>query len=68
MSDKPGYTPAVAEGRDRGRSCPVCGKSAAAVQYPFCSQRCCDVDLGRWLKGSYAIPSHISDLGEGDDG
>ncbi|MDP6013267.1 MAG: DNA gyrase inhibitor YacG [Alphaproteobacteria bacterium] len=68
MSDKPGYTPAVVEGRVRGRSCSICDKSAAAVQYPFCSQRCRDVDLGRWLKGSYAIPSHISDLGVDDDG
>jgi endogenous inhibitor of DNA gyrase (YacG/DUF329 family) len=24
---------------------------------PFCSRRCADVDLGRWLKGAYAIPA-----------
>jgi endogenous inhibitor of DNA gyrase (YacG/DUF329 family) len=24
---------------------------------PFCSKRCADIDLGRWLKGSYAIPA-----------
>jgi endogenous inhibitor of DNA gyrase (YacG/DUF329 family) len=37
-------------------SCPVCGKPAVQAYRPFCSRRCADVDLGRWLKGSYAIP------------
>lgn len=36
-------------------SCPVCNKRAAAEYRPFCSKRCADVDLGRWLNGSYAI-------------
>jgi endogenous inhibitor of DNA gyrase (YacG/DUF329 family) len=36
--------------------CPVCGKPAAARHAPFCSKRCADIDLGRWLKGAYAIP------------
>ena len=36
--------------------CPVCGKPADARLSPFCSRRCADVDLGRWLKGGYAIP------------
>lgn len=38
-------------------SCPICGKEAEAKYRPFCSRRCADVDLGRWLKGSYAIPA-----------
>jgi endogenous inhibitor of DNA gyrase (YacG/DUF329 family) len=39
-------------------SCPVCGKPAAAVARlrPFCSARCADVDLGRWLTGQYRVP------------
>lgn len=37
--------------------CPVCGKAADAAYRPFCSKRCADVDLGRWLTGSYAIPA-----------
>ena len=37
-------------------SCPVCGKPAEARFSPFCSRRCADIDLGRWLKGGYAIP------------
>jgi uncharacterized protein len=36
--------------------CPICGKPAAEMSKPFCSRRCADVDLGRWLKGGYAIP------------
>lgn len=36
-------------------SCPVCGKPAEAKYRPFCSKRCADVDLGRWLTGGYAI-------------
>lgn len=36
--------------------CPQCGKAAEARFAPFCSARCQQVDLGRWLKGSYVIP------------
>ncbi len=45
----------------RGR-CPICGKSfeVAAIDdlpsFPFCSDRCKLVDLGRWIDGAYAIP------------
>ncbi len=38
-------------------SCPICSKPAAANYRPFCSRRCADVDLARWLNGSYAVPS-----------
>ena len=38
-------------------TCPVCGKAAVAAYRPFCSRRCADVDLGRWLTGGYAIPA-----------
>ena len=38
-------------------TCPVCRKPTAADYRPFCSRRCADVDLGKWLTGSYAIPS-----------
>ena len=43
--------------RRTGRArCPVCGKPADAATRPFCSTRCADVDLGRWLTGQYRIP------------
>ena len=38
-------------------ACPICGKPADAHYRPFCSKRCADVDLNRWLGGVYAIPS-----------
>jgi len=41
--------------------CPICGKSGQAATLPFCSRRCADIDLGRWLKGGYAIPGRPED-------
>jgi hypothetical protein len=38
-------------------TCPICDKNSDARYRPFCSRRCADVDLGRWLTGSYAVPS-----------
>ncbi len=42
--------------------CPICAK-AYAVQalndlptFPFCSERCRLIDLGRWIDGEYTIP------------
>jgi uncharacterized protein len=36
--------------------CPMCAKPAIGRFRPFCSRRCADVDLNRWLTGAYAIP------------
>ena len=36
--------------------CPQCAKPVAADFAPFCSRRCQQVDLGRWLAGAYVIP------------
>ncbi|PWJ81581.1 hypothetical protein C7441_110114 [Pseudaminobacter salicylatoxidans] len=38
------------------RACPECGKPSTRDSYPFCSDRCRQVDLNRWLSGSYVIP------------
>jgi uncharacterized protein len=38
-------------------SCPICARESDPKYRPFCSRRCADVDLGRWLKGAYAIPA-----------
>lgn len=43
-------------GKEAGR-CPICGKPSSPEQQPFCSPRCAEIDLGRWLKGVYRIPS-----------
>ena len=37
--------------------CPVCKKPSSQVHHPFCSGRCGDIDLNRWLSGGYVIPS-----------
>ena len=39
------------------RKCPICGKPADEKYRPFCSKRCADIDLNRWLSGGYAIPA-----------
>ncbi|HXC54130.1 MAG TPA: DNA gyrase inhibitor YacG [Rhizomicrobium sp.] len=39
-----------------GGICPICGKPRDQAMRPFCSKRCADLDLARWLKGEYAIP------------
>jgi len=41
--------------------CPQCGKPRVMDFRPFCSSRCRDVDLGKWMNGSYAIPAVEAD-------
>lgn len=49
--------------------CPICDKEATAEYAPFCSKRCADVDLHRWLTGQYAIPAQEDESdGAGPDG
>jgi uncharacterized protein len=51
-------------------ACPICGKPRSERYRPFCSKRCADVDLAKWLRGDYAIPgSPLEDLpGEPGEG
>lgn len=52
-----------------GRSCPICGKPSSREVRPFCSKRCADIDLHRWLGGVYAIPESEAPegpVGEGE--
>jgi endogenous inhibitor of DNA gyrase (YacG/DUF329 family) len=37
------------------RPCPECGRPSSRDTYPFCSTRCKNVDLNRWLTGAYVI-------------
>ena len=50
------------------RPCPICGKPSTQQFHPFCSGRCADIDLNRWLKGAYVIPgkSLLEEAGEDD--
>jgi uncharacterized protein len=45
----------------KSKACPECGDEVAAEFRPFCSKRCADIDLHRWLTGAYAIPSAEED-------
>ncbi|MFK7754008.1 MAG: DNA gyrase inhibitor YacG [Sedimentitalea sp.] len=42
-------------------SCPICDKEPVLKYRPFCSARCADLDLGKWLTGAYAVPSNDPD-------
>ena len=44
------------------RACPICGKPAQQAFLPFCSSRCRDVDLNRWLSGRYVVPGREDDV------
>ena len=46
----------------RARRCPICGKPAAAEFKAFCSRRCADVDLNRWLSGVYVVPGKAEEV------
>jgi endogenous inhibitor of DNA gyrase (YacG/DUF329 family) len=48
------------------RPCPICGKPADPALRPFCSRRCREVDLSRWLSGRYAIPAEDESETDGD--
>ncbi|MGH6926051.1 MAG: DNA gyrase inhibitor YacG [Propylenella sp.] len=45
----------------RPRKCPTCGKPSSRDSHPFCSRRCADIDLNRWLSGRYVIPGAKED-------
>jgi endogenous inhibitor of DNA gyrase (YacG/DUF329 family) len=48
------------------KPCPICGKPATQASHPFCSERCRDVDLNRWLSNSYKIPGRPQDDEDAD--
>jgi uncharacterized protein len=49
--------------------CPICGRAAEPTIRPFCSKRCADVDLGRWLGGVYRVETSetLDESGKKDD-
>ncbi len=53
-------------GSKRG-GCPICGAERSARYRPFCSKRCADVDLGKWMTGGYAAPAAEEDEIDDDD-
>ena len=69
MTSKKSATPRR-KARIAGR-CPSCSAPSKREFRPFCSQRCQDVDLGRWMRGSYRIPTeqapNVAAPGDDDD-
>jgi endogenous inhibitor of DNA gyrase (YacG/DUF329 family) len=54
---KPEQAPNSADRPEKAKPvCPICGRPRDPRYDPFCSKRCADVDLHRWLKGGYVIP------------
>jgi endogenous inhibitor of DNA gyrase (YacG/DUF329 family) len=58
--------PAMARKRTVKVRCPICKKPAKSTdsQFPFCSERCRTIDLGKWASGGYVISSPVSDAEE----
>lgn len=48
-------------------TCPICDKPPLAVYAPFCSKRCSQIDLGRWLGGEYRVPGEPADVTAADE-
>jgi endogenous inhibitor of DNA gyrase (YacG/DUF329 family) len=46
--------------------CPICKKNVKSgdLEFPFCSDRCRTIDLGKWASGAYVIPSPVTDADE----
>ncbi len=64
--DKPGGTRNGAAAEAKARTCPICGKPRVNEYRPFCSKRCADIDLGRWLKGAYVVAGEADADEDGD--
>jgi endogenous inhibitor of DNA gyrase (YacG/DUF329 family) len=52
---KKGRDEAGGSAQATGGKCPICGKPTVHAVRPFCSARCADIDLGRWVSGAYVI-------------
>ena len=52
------------EDKRNSAKCPVCKKRSVAQYRPFCSSRCADIDLSKWLNGNYSVP--ILEMSEAD--
>lgn len=57
MTDQTDHNRPGSPSAGRGTACPMCGKPTAERTQPFCSKRCQQLDLARWLDGSYRVPS-----------
>ncbi len=53
----------MAKKRTRSLRCPTCRKIVlrSDAEFPFCSERCRLIDLGKWASGGYVISTAIHD-------
>ena len=52
------------DGKRRTARCALCGKPVVESFRPFCSKRCAEIDLGRWLKGAYSVPGTSGEMSD----
>ena len=54
--------------RVRSLRCPACRKIVLArdPEFPFCSERCRTIDLGKWASGGYVITAPLNSPETGD--
>ncbi len=65
MSDDPIDLSALRKPK-KAAACPICGRAPVLDFRPFCSRRCSDVDLNRWLGEVYRVPAEdVPDEEEG---
>lgn len=50
-----------------GTACPICASPGIQKYRPFCSKRCADIDLSKWLGGAYAVPVVQLDEADADE-
>jgi endogenous inhibitor of DNA gyrase (YacG/DUF329 family) len=46
--------------------CPICRRATLPEFRPFCSKRCKDEDMRKWLEGGYRIPTQEAPDGDGE--
>ena len=59
----------MARKRNLKLKCPICKKLVTSqdAEFPFCSERCRLLDLGKWASGAYVISSPVQDTSDGDE-
>lgn len=57
----------MSERTPKGGRCPICGAPGDPAIRPFCSKRCADIDLARWMSEAYVVPGGDSDADEDGD-
>jgi hypothetical protein len=57
----------MARKRNLKLKCPICKKpvNSQDADFPFCSERCRLIDLGKWASGAYVISSPVQDTDDG---